>query len=181
QAGVTRFLSLTVRELVWLTPAAHRALVNYLAGYDLAATVRVWQLPSDDPLFYVVQEPRELHAEAVDGTLVRLVDVPAALEGRDYESEGRISFAIADELYPWNAGMWELVVEGGRGRVRRLGTGDDGALCLNQRALAMLSSGYASATLLARMGLVSASDPKALPCADALFRGSYANLCLDMF
>lgn len=181
QAGVTRFLTVTVRELVWPTPAAHRALINYLAGYDLAATVRIWQLPTDDPLFYTAQEPRELHAEAVDGTLVRLVDVAAALEGRGYEGEGRISFAVADDLCPWNAGGWELTVEGGHGRVRRLARGDDGALCLNQRALAMLSSGYAGATLLARMGLVAASDASALRCADSLFRGGYANLCLDMF
>ncbi len=181
QAGVTRFLSLTVRELVWQTPAAHRALISYLAGYDLAATVRVWQLPSDDPLFYMAQEPRELHTEAVDGTLVRIVDLPAALEGRDYESDGRISFTIADALCPWNAGTWELTVEGGQGRVRRLDRTDDGALCLNQRALAMLSSGYTSATLLARLGLVATNDAKALRCADALFRGTYANLCLDMF
>lgn len=181
QAGATRFLSLTVRELVWQTPAAHRALINYLAGYDLAAKVSVWQLPTDDPLFYMAQEPRELHAEASDGTLVRLVDVAAALEGRGYDAEGRISFTLADELCPWNAGAWELSVEGGHGRVRRPGKADDGALCLNQRALAMLSSGYTSATLLARMGLISASDASALRCADALFRGTQANLCLDMF
>ncbi len=181
QAGVTRFLTIDARELVWHTPAAHRALVNYLAGYDLAATVRIWQLPSDDPLFYMAQEPRELHTNALDGTLVRIVDVPAALEGRGYDADGRISFSVADDLCPWNAGNWELMVEGGCGRVRRLGNTDDAALCLNQRALAMLVSGYTSATLLARMGLVAAGDAKALRRADDLFRTAYASLCLDMF
>ncbi|HLZ72862.1 MAG TPA: GNAT family N-acetyltransferase [Dehalococcoidia bacterium] len=181
QAGVTRFLNLTVRELVWQTPAAHRALVNYLAGYDLAASVRILQLPSDDPLFYMTQEPRELHTDALDGTLVRIVDVPAALEGRGYDADGCISFAVADDLCPWNAGNWELTVEGGWGRVRRLGTTDEGALCLNQRALAMLVSGYTGATQLARLGLVAASDATALRRADDLFRTACSALCLDMF
>ncbi|HEY7295415.1 MAG TPA: GNAT family N-acetyltransferase [Dehalococcoidia bacterium] len=174
-------LRLTARELVWQTPAAHRALVNFLAGYDLASTVRLWMLPTDDPLFYMAQEPRDLHVDASDGTLVRIVDVPAALEGRGYDGDGRLSFSLADELCPWNAGSWELNVEGGCGRVRRLGSADAAALCLNQRALAMLASGYTSATLLARMGLVAAGDEKALRCADDLFRTAYAALCLDMF
>lgn len=173
------FLDLTARELVWQTPAAHRALVRFLASYDLAATVRILQLPVDDPLFYHVQEPRALAVNALDGTLVRIVDVAPALEGRGYDRDGCFRFRLSDDLCPWNTGGWELAVEGGEARIRPSPT--EPAICLLPRALAMLASGYTSATMLARLGLIAGGDAAALAAADALFATTHAGVCLDMF
>lgn len=164
---------------LWLTPAAHRALVRYFLDHDLAVSVRVHRLPVDDPLPLYVQEPRLLNLWARDGSMLRVVDLVPALEGRGYDADGRLTFALHDELCPWNSGTWELVVEGGTGRLRP--TAGEPGLCLTPRALAVLASGHHSASALARAGLVAATDAHALATADALFRTGHAPLCLDGF
>ena len=170
---------LSVAELVWLTPAAHRALVRLLAGYDLADSVRMWRMPVDDPLFHHVQEPRLLRMEVYDGTLVRIVDVQPALEGRGYDADGRLVFELVDDLCPWNAGVWELTAEGGSARVKR--TDAAPGFCLTPRVLAILASGHQSATMLARAGLIADAAGPALTAADALFRTAHAPFCADGF
>lgn len=163
---------------VWLTPAAHRALVRYFLGHDLAGAVRVHRLPVDDPLPLHVEEPRQLNLWARDGTLLRVVDVVAALEGRGYDADGRLTFALQDDLCPWNSGTWELAVDGGQGWLRPAAA--EPSLCLTPRALAILASGHHSASALARAGL-AAGDPRALTVADVLFRTRHAPLCMDGF
>jgi len=172
-------LVLSVRELVWQTPAAHRALVQFLCGYDLAASVHVWQLPPDDPLFYQAQEPRGLGVKALDGTLLRIVDLQPALEGRGYDGEGRFCFSLADELCPWNSGTWEMTVEGGHARLQR--SEREPALCLTPRTLAILAAGYLPATTLARFGQIAGADAAPLATVDGIFRTTHSALCLDFF
>lgn len=170
---------LNVQDFVWVKPAAHRALMGYFAGHDLVYSVRLTIMPTDDPLMQHAAEPRLLNLAARDGTLVRIVDVAAALEGRGYDHDGRLTFSLADELCPWNTGSWDLQVEGGAARVRA--SSGDGALCLTPRALAILASGNATATTLARNGLIAGADPAALRMADDLFRIAYAPMCMDEF
>lgn len=172
-------LRLEVFDLAWQTPAAHRGLITYLAGYDLAGQIAMSQLPIDDPLLYQVQEPRLLNAAVRDGTLVRIVDVVAALEGRGYDADGSLRFSIADDLCPWNTGTWQLTVESGTARVKP--TGDEPDLRLTPRLLAILASGHQSATTLAHIGSLPPCDPKARRTMDALFRTEHAPLCTDGF
>lgn len=168
-----------VSDYAWLTPAAHRALVSYLIGYDLVGSVQFWRMPVDDPLFVHTQEPRILGLRVTDGTLVRVVDLPAALEGRGYDADGRLRFSFADDLCPWNNGVWELTVEGGAGRLKPAEGEAD--LTLTPRALAMLVSGCQPATTLAHAGLIPPADGRVLASADQLFRTAYAPLCTDGF
>jgi predicted acetyltransferase len=172
-------LRLNVFDLAWLTPAAHRGLIMYFAGYDLAGQIAVSQLPIDDPLFYQAQEPRLLNGAVRDGTLVRIVDVVAALEGRGYDGDGSLRFSIADDLCPWNTGTWDLTVESGSAHVKA--TTGEPDLLLTPRLLAILASGHQSATTLAHIGSLPACDPAARRTADALLRTEHAPLCTDGF
>jgi predicted acetyltransferase len=167
---------LIVLEWVWLTPAAHRALVQYLAGHDLVGAVRMYSLPLDDPLFYQVQEPRGLNTIAMDGALARIVDAETALAGRGYDGAGRLVMALEDPYAPWNSGVWELTVDGGA-TMRRVNA--EPQLRLSPRVLAMLLSGYQPASTLARAGLIDCATPSALSLADSLFRTERVPLCLD--
>jgi predicted acetyltransferase len=177
QPGPTQRID--VLDFVWLTPAAHRALIAYLAGHDLVGHIRFWRLPADDPLFFHAQEPRLLGFSVSDGTLVRIVDVQAALEARGYDADGRLRFAMTDDLCPWNSGTWELTVEGGTGRLKE--SRAESEITLTPRALAILASGHQPATMLARIGLIPSTDTRALRTADALFRTTHAPLCTDGF
>src|SRR5262249_51513403 len=97
-----------VQELIWQTPAAYQALLRYLAGYDLAYQIALTRMPADDPLPHLIQEPRLVYLRQRDGTMARLVDVAPALEARGYDADGALTFALTDELCPWNSGTWRL-------------------------------------------------------------------------
>lgn len=170
---------LVARELVWNTPAAHRALVSYLCGYDLARTVSITRMPADDPLPLVVQEPRTLNIRVGDGTLVRIVDVRAALEARGYNHDGRLRFQMVDPMCAWNDGVWDLSVEGGRATVRP--SNEEPDFVLTRAALAMLCTGHASATRLVLAGLIPAAAPSVVDTADRMFHTTRAPLCADHF
>jgi predicted acetyltransferase len=170
---------ITVHEFVWLSAAAHRALIQYLAAYDLVESVWFRLLAADDPLFYQVEDPRVLGMGISEGAMLRIVDLRAALEGRAYDSDGSLTFGISDELCPWNSGTWEIVVEGGQAVVRP--SSHDPALVLLPRVLSMLATGFQPASALARMGLISRSSWKALEMADRMFHTAYPPLCLDHF
>jgi predicted acetyltransferase len=170
---------LRVDEFIASTPSAHRALVQYLLAYDLAFTIELNNLPVDDPLFHHVQEPRELKVTLRDGVLLRLVDVPVALEGRGYDEDGTLTFALNEEMCPWNTGAWTLTVEGGQGRVQQANCAPD--LQISQRALALLACGTLDATQLCAMGLLPPAETRALRTADRLFRTATAPFCPDHF
>jgi predicted acetyltransferase len=166
-----------VFELVWLNPRAHRALITYLAGYDLVDSVMVWGMPADDPLFQQVHEPRLLNTRVYDGALARVVDVEKALAGRGYNGSGSLVLGVEDRYAPWNTGSWSLEVEVGAARVKR--TGAEAQLRMTPRVLCLLLSGTHSAGTLAHMGLIDVADPCALDTADTIFRTQRVSYCLD--
>jgi predicted acetyltransferase len=47
--------------------------------------------------------------------LLRILDLPAALEGRGYDMPGSITFEVGDVFRPSNAGRWRLTVPEGSG------------------------------------------------------------------
>ncbi len=173
------YQQLQVVELAWNSPAAQRALIKLLAGYDLAYSVRIRPQPVDDPLLYHAQEPRLLHANVRDGTLVRIIDAQRCLQERGYDGEGRLVLGLQDELCPWNSGVYELSVESGCASVKR--SNAEPSLSCSMRALAILCSGRQSATELARIGALANADAGVLRTADVLFHTAYAPFCADGF
>lgn len=171
--------ALDVRDLVWLTPSAYRAIWEHLGRFDLVRELHWGAVPADDPLPHLLLEPRMLQATAHDGILGRLVDVDRALASRPYESAGTLTFEVLDEMCPWNAGRWQLETSGAETLVRR--TEADPHLTLPVHTLAMLAFGQISATEAARMGRLDAHDATALPTWDAVMRTKYRPFCADHF
>ncbi|MGD9893181.1 MAG: enhanced intracellular survival protein Eis [Dehalococcoidia bacterium] len=167
---------ITTQEWVWLTPGAHRGLIQYLSSHDLVGSVRMWGIPLDDPLTYQVEEPRALKVRAYDGALARIVDVQAALAERGYDRNGRLVLGIEDTYAPWNSGVWELTVDGAAA-VRCVSA--EPQIRLTPRVLALMVSGFQPASVLARAGLIECADPAAVAVADDLFRTARVPVCLD--
>jgi predicted acetyltransferase len=172
-------LVLTIRDLIWLTPAAYRAVWEHLQRFDLVREV-VWPVvPADDPLPHLALEPRMLRLTSHDGILARLVDVERALPQRPYQGQGALTFEVLDDMCPWNAGRWRLETSGKDTLVRH--TSADPQLTMPVHTLAMLAFGQLSATDAARMGRLDAHDPDALPLWDAIMRTRYKPFCGDHF
>ena len=105
--------TLTTIEVLGLDAAAERTIWEWLFGIDLVAHIKGWRTRVPQPLLLQLAEPRRLGLAVREGMLLRILDLPAALEGRGYDTAGTITFEVTDELRPSNAGRWRLTVTGG--------------------------------------------------------------------
>jgi predicted acetyltransferase len=170
--------TLAVQELMASTYGAYAALWRYLFGVDLIGTVQARLRPSDEPLRYMLADPRRLLRRPADSLWMRIVDPVVALEARRYASEGRVVLDVRDTFCPWVEGRYEL--EGG----------PDGATCRTTTAepdvtlsAADLGAAYLGGTrfaTLARAGRVD-GDTKTLHRADGMFAWDPLPWCPEVF
>ncbi len=156
-----------VVDLFPATDEAHVALWRVLLGLDLVTIVTSRACPPDDPLPFLLTDPRQVWtAELRDGMWARVLDVAAALAARRYAVEVDLVLEVRDAFL----GL------GGRYRLRG---GPDGATCEATRAVpdveadvaalgALLLGGHRGHTL-ARAGLLEAAAPATLRVLDAAF------------
>lgn len=169
-----------VEELVATTPQALAALWGFIVSLDLVQTVDVRRRPLDDPLRWLLADPRRLRTTSVtDHLWVLLVDVAAALAARRYAVEGGLVLEVIDEFRPAAAGRF------------RLEAGPDGAACrrtdatadvgLSLADLGALYLGGACASTLAAAGRLVEHRPGAAAAADSLFASRPAPFCRTGF
>ena len=170
--------SLRLHELAAMNPAAEAALWRYVFGVDLIETIEAHNRPPDDPLVWMLADPRRLRRLRLDTLWLRIMDVPAALEGRTYPADGRLVLDVRDPFGPWAAGRVEIDVEDGAARCRP--SAAPGDLTLGAGDLAAVYLGGVAPTVLARAGLIEGSSD-ALRLADALFAWHTAPWCADQF
>jgi predicted acetyltransferase len=166
--------TLAVQELMAANDAAYSALWRYLFGVDLIGTIQAHQRPADEPLFWMLADPRRLARHPADSLWVRLVDVPAALEHRRYAVAGSIVLGVRDAFCSWNEGRYEL--EAGAEGARCRPTTAEADLTLSAADLGAAYLGGARLSTLRRAGRVEGDD-EALRRADAMFSWDVAPWC----
>jgi predicted acetyltransferase len=172
--------TIDVNDWAALDADAHRGIWEFLGAHDLVRRVTWQRVPPDDVSGLVFLEPRELHRSTGDQIWMRVTDVEAALSLRPYGEADALTMAVKDELCPWNNGTFVLETTGSSSSASRA----DGAaadLTLPVSSLAVLLSGYRSATALSRAGLVTATSEDVLRRADRVFATTYAPWCNDSF
>ena len=168
-------MNLHVIEAVATSPSATAALWRYLADIDLVRRIEAHGLPPSHPLFTMVTETRRLRMRLEDGMWVRLLDAEAALAARRFPAHGAVTFELADELCPWNAGAYHV----GDGRVTRTTTRPE--LRFDAATLGSLYLGGVTARQLADAGDIEELAEGAVDRADALFRSPRAPWCPEIF
>jgi predicted acetyltransferase len=181
--------TLTVQELVALSPDAERAMWAWLFGADLMTQVKAVRLPVPPPLTFMLAEPRRLGTTVGDGLWLRLVDLPAALAARTYRTTGSLVLEVADPDRPSNAGRWRLTASG----ERRAGDPTGGYAATVERTelepdlvlgVAELGAVYLGGTRfedLRRAGRIEERRPGAVRDADTLFASVRTPWCPTMF
>ncbi|MER5932328.1 GNAT family N-acetyltransferase [Streptomyces sp. NPDC002054] len=164
-----------VRDLDAVDPAAYAALWRYVFEIDLTWQVRAHKRPMDDPLRHLVTDIRRCRPRARDSLHLRLVDLPAALTARTYDSPVDVVFEVADAFCPWNEGRWRLTggAAGAAGAVC-VRTEDPADLALSVRELGSAYLGGVALSSLAEAGRVTELRPGALAEASRAFRGELA-------
>lgn len=155
--------------------AAASDLWRYLLGVDLIDNVTVYVRPMDDPLEAMLVNAHAIRSENDDELWLRLVDVPAALAGRTYNSADPIVIEVVDRLLPANSGRYRV------GPIGTERTDDAPALVLDVEVLAMLYLGAWRAGTLADIGRIEVVDPAALASADRLFATDRPAWCGTLF
>lgn len=156
-----------VREAVAQDAATARALWGVLLDLDLMASVEVGLLALDDPLWFLLVDPRAAKPSIGDNLWVRVLDVPAALAQRRYAAPVDVVLEVTDALAPQNAGRWRLV--GGPDGAEATATEADADLALDVRELGSAYLGGFSLAGLAGAGLVTELRPGTLHAAATAF------------
>ncbi len=171
--------TLIISELLATNPTAHLDLWRFLLDVDLIGRIEAWNVAPDEPLILAALEPRRLGLGLSDGLWLRVVDVPAALAGRRYRTDGSVVLEISDSFCPWNEGRWALTVEGGVPRVEPSGDAPDLACEISDLGAAYL--GGFSFRQLADAARVTELAPGGIARADALFATERAPWCPRVF
>ncbi|WP_369035771.1 MULTISPECIES: GNAT family N-acetyltransferase [Streptomyces] len=174
-------------EVNWLiaaTPAAERALWQYLCSIDWITKVKTgWRAP-DDLLPFFLPDPRAARLTAhADWLWVRILDVVRALEARPYDSStsGRGLVLDVVDADGFAGGRYRLDVSAEGVGSCAPATRDAAELTLDVRELAALWLGDESAVRLAALGRVREERAGAARVADALLRTSRRPWCPDIF
>ena len=163
-----------VIEALGTSPQAVAEIWRFLLDVDWMDRIKAPLLPIDHPLLLLLADSRRLRFTLVDGIMVRLIDVGAALAARSYAGEGGVVAEVRDGFCPWNEGRWRL----GRDAAR---TDAELELRLDVSALGSVYLGGFTFAELERAGRVEELAPGAVARADELFRVDRAPWCPEIF
>ena len=169
-----------VNDLVADDPTVYAATWQYLLSIDLAGKVFALGRPVDEPLRWLLADPRRLRTVSSNDFLwARIVDVPAALSGRRYGTEGELVLDVTDEFLGFGTGRFAL------------SAGRDGASCVPTKkkpdlelTIADLGAIYLGAnapSTLARGSRITEKTKGAMARADALFTTHPSPFCRTGF
>ncbi|WP_261165029.1 GNAT family N-acetyltransferase [Microbacterium sp. Marseille-Q6965] len=104
--------SLAIHHLVAETPEVRAALWRFALEYDLVGTVTADLQPVDDPLPWLVADPRAVARTVFDHGWLRILDVARVLTARGYAADADVVVRVRDDLGIAD-GAWRLGIAGG--------------------------------------------------------------------
>ncbi|GAB3050112.1 GNAT family N-acetyltransferase [Sediminivirga luteola] len=158
-----------VIDLIAVSDEAYRSLWQFLGTLDLVQVIRYGDAARDSALPWLLADGRRMRTKtSEDGVWLRLLDLPAAFEGRGWGPvSATLRLRVSDRL-GFTAGTWELTVADGTARVEALSEDAPADLALDTGDLASLYLGGADAALLARAGRLTELAPGAAVRARSL-------------
>lgn len=170
---------IAVREAQAITPAGYAGIWTLLLEIDLVRQLRWNRAPADEPLRFLVDNPRAVQQSSVDSLWVRLVDVDRALAARTYATPVDVVLDVADPFCSWNAGRFRL--SGGPTGAQCAATTAEADLSLGVAALGAAYLGGTTLGSLAAAGLATELRPGALAAAATAFSTLRAPSCPEIF
>ncbi|WP_172890510.1 GNAT family N-acetyltransferase [Actinoplanes derwentensis] len=133
--------TVTVDDLIGLTPEATRTLLAMFGGWASVAPATLIRLGPTDPAWSLLARG-DATPEAPQPWMLRVVDAPGAIAARGWPRHltGEVDLELTDDVCPWNQGHHRLTLDGGHARLE---PGGAGVVRLAARGLA---AWYAGAT-----------------------------------
>jgi predicted acetyltransferase len=168
-----------VLEHVTTTPEAYASIWRFLLTLDLTRSTSAWACSVDEPLLFMVNEPRRIAARQADALWVRVLDVPAALAARRYAADVDVVIDVTDDRIPENTGRWRL--SGSLDGARCESTVDPADLSCDIQSLGAAYLGGTPLASLAAGGGVREHSPGALASAAAAFHWYQTPSSIEVF
>ena len=159
--------TIIINELMATSRQAATALWRFCFDIDLMGVTEAIKRPQDDPLPWMLADPRRLQRTVRDGVWLRIVDAAAALRQRRYALPGQLVIDVRDDICSWN--NQRLLLEGGPEGSTCHPSSAPPDITIEISALASTYLGTASFTTLAGTGLAEEHTPGALHRADDMF------------
>ena len=148
---------LQVQEFCALSLEAYRGLWGLLANHDSQAERIEISLPEDDPLTYVMANPKVIRCSLEPSAMFRIVDMIPALEGRPFGvASATLGIEISDPLCPWNQGSFLLTIADGQGSVTQTTGEHHSSLALSIETLSQIYTGTISPSQALSLGKAQA-------------------------
>ncbi len=167
-----------VIELVATSDAARRSLWHHLSHLDLFPQVSWWNAPLDDPIPWLLTDPRRVERLVGDALWLRLLDISGMLEARRYLGDTDLVVAVTDAMYPDRSNNYGLSVTDGSATVSTVEVRAD--VGLDVGTLGALYLGGQRATTLAAAGRIDGSA-EAVVELDRLFAWPVAPWTPEIF
>ncbi len=159
--------TITINELMAVTREAYAALWRFCFDIDLMGVTETIKRPLDDPLPWMLVDPRRLQRTIRDGVWIRVVDAAAALAQRRYAEPGSLTLEVRDSICSWNNGCFKLQGDPeGASCAVAAGSPD---ITIDIAALASVYLGTVSFSSMHAAGLADEHTPHALHRADRMF------------
>jgi predicted acetyltransferase len=153
------------------------ALWQFLFGVDLIGTVHVHNAPIDDPLRFVVTDPRRVRVDYLnDGLWIAPLDPAPLLAARRYATSGKLVFEINEP----GGGSRRFALDGGPDGATSVPTSGEPDIVCPTATLGACALGGNRWSELAAAGL-AAGDARALERADLMFMATPAPALLSYF
>ncbi len=171
--------TLQVEEQVSVTDTAHATLWRFLLDFDLVGKITAENRPADDPLWWMLSDPRRLNRKSHDSLWIRLLDVPKALEARTYNADGRLKIGLVSESQPELAGTYVLDIDDSRASVKK--TTDRPDVVMTPGDLSALYLGGATPGPLVEAGRIDILATGSLAKLHGMFATDSAPWCTHYF
>ena len=168
---------LSVVELMGTSPESWAGLWSFVLNHDLPITIEAFRRPPVDPIFDLLEDPRQMKECRRDSLWVRVNDPAAALKGRRYQKEGHLVLELTDPLLERRI-LVEL--EGGPDGASCELTDKEPDLVLDIEDLGACYLGWARFRALARAGRIG-GDNASLKLADSMFTWDPQPWCPEIF
>ncbi len=168
---------LITTELFGGTPESWASLWSFLLNHDLVAKITARLRSPDDPIFDLLAGPRRAQTEVDDGMWVRVMDVPAALSARRYQSEFAGVFEIHDPM-GLAGGTFRLEASGGGSECKPSDADPD--IVMDIEDLGAVYMGNGGFRRLARAGRLT-GDVSKLAAVDQAFAWDPKPWCPEIF
>jgi predicted acetyltransferase len=148
-------------------PVARAALWEFVFGVDLVAKIVATNLPADEPLRFMLADPRRMRTEFYNDSLWLLpLDPSALLAARTYASAGKLTIEVVDRDGSCSRFALDGSPEGSSCRESAWSSPD---LSCSRSALGALLLGGNSWATLTEAGEIDEHSSGAIARADAMF------------